>query len=122
MPRSCAGIVTLTDLLESLVGELPEPGEAEEPAIVRREDGSWLVDGMLPLDALRDSIGLHHLPEEDAGSYHTLAGLVMAQLRCIPKPGDHFNLGNYRFEVVDMDRRRIDKVLVSERGVEVRDP
>jgi putative hemolysin len=116
------GVLTPTDLLESLVGDLPEPGEADEPPIVRRPDGSWLVDGMLAVDALKDAIGLHRLPDDNAGSYRTVAGLVMAQLRRIPKPGDRFDLDRFRFEVVDMDRRRIDKVLVSERPVETREP
>jgi putative hemolysin len=116
------GVVTLTDLLEALVGEMPEAGAPEEPAVVRREDGSWLLDGMLPLDQLKDTVGLHRLPEEEAGTYHTLAGLVMAQLRRIPTAGDYFDLDGYRFEVVDMDGRRIDKVMVTERGVEMQNP
>jgi putative hemolysin len=107
------GIVTLEDLLESLVGDLPEPGQAEEPAVTQRDDGSWLVDGMLPIDQLRDAVGLVRLPDEEEATYHTVAGLVMDQLRRIPKAADWFEIDNYRFEVVDMDGRRIDKVLVS---------
>jgi putative hemolysin len=107
------GIVTLEDLLESLVGDLPEPGQAEEPAVTQRDDGSWLVDGMLPIDQLKDAVGLVRLPDEEEATYHTVAGLVMDQLRRIPKAADWFEIDNYRFEVVDMDGRRIDKVLVS---------
>jgi putative hemolysin len=109
------GIVTLEDLLEALIGELPEPGQEEEPAVTQRPDGSWLVDGMLPIDQLKDTIGIAHLPDEDEGSYHTVAGLVMDQLRRIPKASDWFEIDHYRFEVVDMDGRRIDKVMVSRR-------
>jgi putative hemolysin len=107
------GIVTLEDLLEALVGDLPEPGQQEEPSVTQRADGSWLVDGMLPIDQLKDTIGLAHLPDEDEASYQTVAGLVMDRLRRIPKAADWFEIDDHRFEVVDMDGRRIDKVMVS---------
>jgi len=110
------GIVTLEDLLESLVGDLPEPGQLEEPSVAQREDGSWLVDGMLPIDQLKDAVGLT-LPDDEEATYHTVAGLVMDRLRRIPKATDWFAIDNYRFEVVDMDGRRIDKVLVSRKPV-----
>jgi putative hemolysin len=110
------GIVTLEDLLEALVGDLPEPGQAEEPAVTQRADGSWLVDGMLPIDQLKDAIGMTRLPEEEDATYQTVAGLVMDRLRRIPKAGDWFDIDDYRFEVVDMDGRRIDKVMVSRRA------
>jgi putative hemolysin len=109
------GIVTLEDLLEALVGDLPEPGQAEEPAVTKRADGSWLVDGMLPIDQLKDAIGMSSLPDEDEATYQTVAGLVMDRLRRIPKASDWFEIDDYRFEVVDMDGRRIDKVMVSRR-------
>jgi putative hemolysin len=107
------GIVTLEDLLEALVGDLPEPGQEEEPAVAQRADGSWLVDGMLPIDQLKDAVGMTRLPDEEEGTYQTVAGLVMDRLRRIPKATDSFEIDDYRFEVVDMDGRRIDKVLVS---------
>jgi putative hemolysin len=107
------GIVTLEDLLEALIGDLPEPGQAEEAAVTQRADGSWLVDGMLPIDQLKDAVGIRRLPDEDEASYQTVAGLVMDQLRRIPKAADWFQIDDYRFEVVDMDGRRIDKVMVS---------
>ncbi|HUL07525.1 MAG TPA: hemolysin family protein [Candidatus Acidoferrum sp.] len=109
------GIVTLEDLLEALVGDLPEPGQAEEPAVTQRADGSWLVDGMLPIDQLKDAVGMARLPDEEEATYQTVAGLVMDQLRRIPKAADWFDIDDYRFEVVDMDGRRIDKVMVSRR-------
>ena len=101
------------DLLEALVGDLPEPGQQEEPSVTQRADGSWLVDGMLPIDQLKDTIGLARLPDEDEASYQTVAGLVMDRLRRIPKAADWFEIDDHRFEVVDMDGRRIDKVMVS---------
>jgi putative hemolysin len=109
------GIVTLEDLLESLVGDLPEPGQDEEASVVQRADGSWLVDGMLPIDQLKDAVGILRLPAEEEATYQTVAGLVMDQLRRIPKAADWFEIDDYRFEVVDMDGRRIDKVLVSQK-------
>jgi putative hemolysin len=107
------GIVTLEDLLEALVGDLPEPGQEEEPAVAQRADGSWLVDGMLPIDQLKDAVGMTRLPDEEEATYQTVAGLVMDRLRRIPKASDWFEIDDFRFEVVDMDGRRIDKVLVS---------
>jgi magnesium and cobalt exporter, CNNM family len=110
------GIVTLEDLLEALVGDLPEPGQEEEPAVAQRADGSWLVDGMLPIDQLKDAVGMTRLPAEEETTYQTVAGLVMDRLRRIPKATDWFEIDDYRFEVVDMDGRRIDKVLVSRKA------
>jgi putative hemolysin len=106
------GIVSLTDLVSSIVGELPAD-HVEEPAIVRR-DGSWLLDGALDLAALvrtlaDDSIVSH----EDRQHYHTLGGLAMISLRCVPRTGDVFERGHHRFEIVDMDGNRVDRVLVT---------
>lgn len=112
------GIVTLEDLLEALVGDLPERGQEEEPAVARRADGSWLVDGMLPIDQLKDAVGMPRLPDEDDATYQTVAGLVMDRLRRIPKASDWFDIDDFRFEVVDMDGRRIDKVLVTHKSPE----
>jgi putative hemolysin len=107
------GLVSLTDVVGSIVGELPlEPGE--EPAIVRREDGSFLLDGALDLDTvLRTLDARSMLSDEDRQHYHTLGGLAMLALRRIPRTGDSFERGHYRFEIVDMDGNRVDRVLVS---------
>ncbi|MGH6931310.1 MAG: hemolysin family protein [Dongiaceae bacterium] len=110
------GVVTLEDLLEALVGELPSPGQDEEPLVTRRADGSWLVDGMMPIDELRDAVGITALPAEEERNYQTVAGLVMDQLRRIPKTADQFEIANYSFEVVDMDGRRVDKVMVTRKA------
>jgi putative hemolysin len=104
------GIVTPTDVLETIAGDLPGHGEAEEPDMVAREDGSWLVDGLTPLDEFRDRLAVRGL--EEAAGYHTVAGLALDRLGHIPVSGEHFTHAGYRFEVVDMDGRRIDKLLV----------
>jgi magnesium and cobalt exporter, CNNM family len=107
------GLVTPLDLLEALVGDLPDAGLAAEPAVVRREDGSWLVDGRLPADELKALLPIGALPGEETGVYQTVSGLVMQQLERIPATGDQFPWGGFRFEVVDMDGHRVDKVLVT---------
>ncbi len=104
------GLVTATDVLEAIVGEFREQGV--EPALVhRREDGSWLMDGGLSTHQVQDALGLMDFPTDR--SFHTLAGFVLGELEHLPTPGEHFEWNGYRFEVVDMDGRRIDKVLVS---------
>jgi magnesium and cobalt exporter, CNNM family len=104
------GLVTATDVLEAIVGEFREQGV--EPALVHcREDGSWLMDGGLSTHQVQDTLGLTDFPT-DRG-FHTLAGFILGELEHLPTPGEHFDWNGYRFEVVDMDGRRIDKVLVS---------
>ncbi len=105
------GLVTLTDILEALVGELPEAGEGD-PRVVKREDGTWLIDGMVGLDELKQALGVAHLPGEDA-DFHTLGGYLMAQLNRVPMVADRVTAGDYRFEIVEMDGRRVDRVLVA---------
>jgi putative hemolysin len=106
------GLVTPNDILEAIVGDLPVAGEAAEPLAVRREDGSWLLDGMLPVDEFKELLHLGPLPGEDQGVYQTLAGFVIMQLGRIPAPADHFAWEGLKIEVVDMDGNRVDKVLV----------
>jgi putative hemolysin len=107
------GLVTLADVLEALVGEIPDGDEDTEEAIVRREDGSWLVDGLLPADELKKRLGLGELPREEEADYQTVGGMVMDTLGRVPTAGDQFEWEGYSFEVVDMDGRRVDKVLVT---------
>lgn len=108
------GLVTLTDLLEALIGELEEADTPEdERSVVQREDGSFLIDGGYALDRLWDLLAMPHLHDAEA-DFNTLGGLCMHRLKRIPAAGDVFTLGRYRFEVVDMDGRRVDKVLVGE--------
>lgn len=106
------GIVTLTDIMEALVGDIANPGEEEDPPVVTRDDGSWLIDGMVPIDEIKDVIGLKHLPGEESGDFQTLGGFMMAQVNRVPRVADHFVVDGYRFEVVDMDGRRVDRVLI----------
>lgn len=105
------GLVTATDILTSIAGELAETAEEGEPQIVHRDDGSWLLDGSLPIDEVRDLLALRNLPED--ASFHTLAGLALHQFGHVPVAGESFELDSYRFEVIDMDGHRIDKVLVT---------
>ena len=108
------GLVTMTDVLEAIVGEVPEADEGESPEIVRRDDGSLLVDGGASLANLRAALDRTlELPAEEANAYQTVGGLVMARLARVPRAGDRFDFAGLRFEVLDMDRRRVDKVLVA---------
>lgn len=110
---SLQGMVTATDLLEALVGELPEA--TAKPAlleVVRRRDGSWLLDGALAVDEVRLLLGLPELPGEPERRVGTLGGLLMAELGRIPAEGERLDWRGWSFEVVDMDGRRVDKVLV----------
>jgi putative hemolysin len=104
------GLITSADLLESIAGVFREDDGADEPACVRREDGSWLVAGWVPVDELADRIGLR-IPRD--GDYETVAGFVLDRLARIPEPGEAFEWGGWRIEVVDLDGRRIDKLILS---------
>jgi putative hemolysin len=106
------GIVTLHDILQALVGDIPQAGTDFDAAVVQREDGSWLVDGMVPIDEIKDLTGLRNLPGEETGDFHTLGGFMMAQMNRIPSVADHFTIEGFRFEVMDMDGRRVDRVLI----------
>lgn len=108
---SIDGMVTLTDVLEAIVGDIPALDENGEPAATQREDGSWLLDGMMSVDELQMLLDFDELPE-DSDDYDTLGGLIMTQLGRIPTTGDKFEWNDMRFEVVDMDGHRVDKVLV----------
>jgi len=101
------GLLTINDILEEIVGDM----EGEEPQATQRQDGSWLLDGMLEVDEFKEIFHLSSLPHE--GEYETLSGFVMASLGRIPQAADHFEWHNLRFEVIDMDGRRVDKVLVT---------
>ena len=104
------GIITDTDVLEAIVGSLQQAGADDSPAVVERPDGGWLIDGVVSTDELRELLRLKELPE---GDYHTVAGLMLYLLRRVPAAGDTVDLAGYRFEVVDMDARRVDKVMVT---------
>jgi len=106
------GIVTLRDMLEAVTGEF-SPRNADDVWATQREDGSWLLDGLIPIPELKDRLELDELPEEDRDRYNTLSGMVMLLLGRVPTTGDRTDWGGWRFEVVDMDEQRIDKVLAT---------
>lgn len=103
------GIVTLRDVVEAVTGELA-PGEQDGEA-VRRDDGSWLLDGLMPIHEIRDRLGIRRLPEDERAAYYTLSGLVIVLLGRLPSTGEHVDWEGWRFEVVDLDGKRIDKIL-----------
>jgi putative hemolysin len=103
------GLLTLTDILEAIVGDMPASADDDEPKAVQRDDGSWLLDGRMPLDEFRDLFKLTSVPE---GDFHTLAGLVVTRLGHIPRISEGFDDFGLHFEVVDMDGNRVDRILV----------
>ena len=107
------GMVTDYDILEAIVGEIPEDSMDTDYLVFQREDGSWLFDGLIVIDQLKEVLNFSDMPGEDRAAYHTLSGIVMSQLGRIPKTGAKFTYEGYVFEVVDMDGRRVDRVLVS---------
>jgi putative hemolysin len=108
---SIAGMVTLTDILEALIGDMPGLDVDNEPEATQREDGSWLVDGMMSVEELQPLLDIDELPAEDA-NYETVSGLFMAHLGRIPLVGDKFEWRQFHFEVMDMDRHRVDKAMI----------
>jgi putative hemolysin len=111
---SFEGVVTAADVLEAIVGDAEvvstKPGEGVEQA-----DGSLLLDGMTPVDELKARLNLPELPAE--GSYHTLAGLMLALLRRVPRKGDRIVFGGWLFEILEMDARRVDRVRASKEAL-----
>jgi len=106
------GLITLQDVLEALAGEF-RPRDPEDVWAVMREDGSWLLDGLIPVPELKDRLSLRHVPGEDTARYNTLAGMLMWLIGKVPRTGDIAQWEQWRFEVVDIDGHRIDKVLAS---------
>lgn len=105
------GLVTLNDIMVEIVGDVPSVNQMEEPQAVQREDGSWLLDGMLPVDEFFEIFDMEDLLE-NRGNYQTLGGFVITHLGRIPAAAEHFEWEGMRFEVMDMDGNRVDKVLV----------
>ncbi|MBI3186612.1 MAG: HlyC/CorC family transporter [Gammaproteobacteria bacterium] len=106
------GLVTLMDVLEAVTGEFT-PHDKEDAWALQRDDGSWLLDGLIPVPELKDRLGLKKVPDEDKGRYHTLSGMMMWLLGRLPQTGDSTSWENWKFEVVDLDGKRVDKVLAS---------
>jgi putative hemolysin len=107
------GLVTINDFLEDIVGEVASADMPEEKQAFQRPDGSWLIDGRALIDDLKEILEIKELSEEDSGNYQTLGGFVMLHVGRVPLTGDSFESNGYRFEVVDMDANRVDKVLVT---------
>lgn len=108
------GMVTLIDMMEAIVGDIPTLEEIAEPPVVRREDGSLLVEGYLDVEDLKELLDVDELPDEE--DYQTLGGFVVLRLGRLPRAGDIVEWHNYRFEIVDMDGNRVDKVLIMPRA------
>lgn len=111
------GLVTLHDILEHLVGELPEE-EGGDKSIVKRDQNSWLIDGLLPIEDFKEFFDVDEMPGEDKDHFQTLGGFVTSFLGYMPKTGEKFEWADMRFEIVDMDRMRIDKVIVTKLNFE----
>lgn len=105
------GLVTINDILVEIVGDIPSDDDLDNPQAVQREDGSWLIDGMLPVDEFYELFEIR-VSKEEQGNYNTLGGFVITHLGCIPNAADYFEWKNLRLEVMDMDGNRVDKVLV----------
>ncbi|MDP3539836.1 MAG: hemolysin family protein [Azonexus sp.] len=106
------GLVTLSDLMGTVVGDVLS-GAAETPLALQRTDGSWLLDGLLAIDEMKQLLGIKELPEEDLGNYHTVGGFVIVHLGRIPKKTESFDWGGWHFEIMDMERNRVDEVLAT---------
>jgi len=106
------GVITVRDVLEAITGEFTSPS-ADDAWAVMRADGSWLLDGLIPVPELKDRLEIRELPEEDRGRYNTLAGLVMLLLGRLPRTADVVEWDGWKFEVVDLDGKRVDKVMVT---------
>jgi putative hemolysin len=115
------GMVTPTDVLESIVGDFSETEGEEETSVIQRADGTWLMDGLLRVDELKEILDVDSLPDEERVGYQTLGGMVMSCLGSIPVSGQSFEWKDLRFEVVDMDGKRVDKVLVTSNRKETED-
>ena len=107
------GLLTHHDLLEAIAGDMPLGTTPVEPKAVRRKDGSWLLDGMLSVDEFKELFHIEVLPGEKKDSFQTLGGFLFTQMGCVPSVSETFEWNTLRFEIVDMDGKRIDKVLVS---------
>ena len=110
---SIQGIVSLIDVMEAIVGDLPEPGDRREPDAVQREDGSWLIDGGMDIAELKKRFHFGSLPGEEDSDFETLGGFILDRFGHIPVIGESFTWNGWRFEVLDMDGHRVDKVLLT---------
>ena len=108
------GLVTLQDLIEAITGEF-KPRDPAQSWAVQRDDGTWLLDGHIPVPELKDCLGLLSVPEEEKGRYHTLSGMFMLLSGKLPRERDKVAWEGWEFEIMDMDRKTIDKVLATKK-------
>ncbi len=108
-----AGLVTMSDVAEAVLGDFPTQHERLQPHAKQRDDGSWLIDGLYDVDELEETLDGLVLPREHGRDYQTLAGFVVTHISRVPTEGESFEFGGWRFEIIDMDRHRVDKVLVT---------
>ncbi|MBL0928339.1 MAG: HlyC/CorC family transporter [Phycisphaerales bacterium] len=107
------GLITLNDIVTRIMGQIPRAGDHDQPAVVTRPDGSFLLDGRLDLDRLKELMGIPELPRESEGGFHSVGGFLMTALGRLPDAGDTHAFDRYTFEILDMDGKRIDKVLLT---------
>ncbi len=116
---SVEGLITLNDLLEGIVGDIPGIDEEDNPQAIQREDGTWLIDGRYPIDRFKELFDFKdNLPDEEEDNYTTLAGFILSLSGTIPNENDKYECGRFIFEIVDIDGHQIDKVLVTDLGSE----
>ena len=114
---SVEGLITLNDLLEGIVGDIPGIDEDDEPKATQRLDGNWLIDGRYPIDRFKELFELkENLPDEEEDGYTTLAGFILSLSGTIPDEGDKYDCGRFVFEIIDLDGHQIDKILVTDLG------
>ena len=106
------GLISLADILEEIVGDIPTINELDEEEIIKRDNGTFLVDGLVSIEELKEHFSIRKLPGERTGAYHTVGGFVTNKIGRIPVTGDSFEIGNFTFEVMDMDGNRVDKILI----------
>ena len=109
------GLLTIIDIFEALVGDIPTIEEIISPLAVQREDGTWLLDGLFEIDDFKKLFEIDELPDEDSGDYNTIGGFVIYQMEKIPIASEYFDWNGFRIEVVDMDGNRVDKVLLTKK-------
>ncbi len=116
------GLLSITDILEAIVGDIPTIDELEDREIIKRGDGTHLVDGLVQIDEFKDYFHIKKLPDERSGVFHTVGGFIMHKLGRIPAPGDKLEWADFKFEVMDMDGNRIDKVLITPNKLNIQKP
>jgi putative hemolysin len=110
---SVVGLLSLSDILEEIVGDIPDINELEEQEIIKKKDGTFVINGLVPVDEFKEYFKIDSLPGERSGTFHTIGGFVMSRLGTVPKQGNTFNLDSFTFEVIQMDGNRVKKILVN---------